>query len=95
MATANGYRHDDSARLDLARRADAVYEKCVKPNVTPADEGKFVAIDVDSGAYEFGDDELTVIDRLEERHPRASMWLTRVGSRYAYRLGWGGPMHAA
>lgn len=78
----------DAASLEeFGRRADAVYDKYVKPNVTAAQEGKFVALDVDTGAYEIDDDELTAMDRLEARQPGAAVWLTRVGSRYAHRLG--------
>jgi len=78
------------SREEFGRRADEVYGRYVKPTVTLADEGKFVALDVDTGAYEIDDDELSAIDRLEDRQPRAAVWLTRVGSRYALRLGWRG-----
>ena len=81
---------DAVSREEFGRRADEVYDRYVKPTVTPADEGKFVALDVDTGAYEIDDDELSAIDRLEDRQPRAAVWLTRVGSRYAHRLGWRG-----
>ena len=80
---------DAASREEFGRRADAVYDRCVKPNVTPADEGKFVAIDVDTGLYEVDDDELVALDRLQVRRPDASVWLARVGSRYAHRLGSG------
>ena len=74
---------------DFARRGDALYERAVKPNVTVADEGKFVAVDVDSGSYEVDVDELAAVDRLLARRPDAALWLTRVGSRYAHRFGLG------
>lgn len=79
---------DDSERLDeFGRRADAVFERRVKPNLGPADEGKFVALDVSTGNYEIDADELTAEDRLLELNPSAAVWLTRVGSRAAHRLG--------
>jgi hypothetical protein len=34
---------DHVTREELARRADAAYEKYVQPNLTLAEEGKFVA----------------------------------------------------
>ena len=83
--------HDKVSREEFGRRADAAYAKYVEPNLTPADNGKLVALDVDSGAYEIGDDDkLDVIHRLRDRCPDAAAWLFRVGSRYVDRLGWGG-----
>jgi len=72
---------------EFARRGDAVYESAVRPHLTPADKGKFAAIDIDSGAYELGDDELAVCERLRERTPKAQIWLVRVGSRYVHHFG--------
>lgn len=78
----------EAAKLEgFGRRADAVYDKYVKPQVSPADEGKFVALDVDTGKYQIDADELAAEDRLLEQLPGASVWLTRVGSRAAHRLG--------
>lgn len=85
MSRARGI--DDGSREEFARRAGAAYDTHVKPNVRAADEGKFVALDVDTGAYEIDGDELSAMNRLEQHHPQAAVWLTRVGSRYAYRLG--------
>src|SRR5581483_11348521 len=72
---------------ELGRRADAAYERYVKPNISPADTGKFVALDVDTGEFEIDGDELAAEDRLLAQHPGATVWLTRVGSRTAHRLG--------
>jgi hypothetical protein len=71
----------------FAARGDAIYEQEVEPQLTAEDMGKFVAIDVESGAYEIGPDELTASDRLLARHPDAQVWLRRAGSRYAHRFG--------
>lgn len=93
---ANGPGHSDAGnREEFGRRADAAYDEYVKPNVTPADEGKFVAIDVDTGIYEIDSDELTAAHRLRARRPGASIWFTRVGSRYAHRFGWRGAFNPA
>ena len=53
----------------------------------PEDDGKLVAIDIESGAYEVDEDELTAFDRLRARVPQAQIWLVRVGSRYVHRFG--------
>jgi hypothetical protein len=45
-----------------------VYASEVKPRLSPEDEGKIVAVDVDTGLYEIGSDELEVCDRLRNRY---------------------------
>jgi hypothetical protein len=72
---------------EFARRGDEVYARDVRPLVEPRENGKFVAIDVESGAFEADADELAAVDRLLARRPGAPVWLTRVGSRYAHRFG--------
>jgi len=42
---------------EFARLGDEVFESQVRPRLKPEDDGKFVAIDVESGAYELNADE--------------------------------------
>jgi hypothetical protein len=72
---------------EFARRGDEVYERQVRPLLTADDEGRFAAIDIDSGEYELGDEELEVCDRLRARLPEAQIWLVKVGSRFVHRFG--------
>ena len=71
----------------FARRGDAMYEKKVRPNLKTGDEGKFAAIDIDSGAYEVDADEMRAGDRLRRRLPEAQIWIVRVGSPHVHRFG--------
>lgn len=88
MTKADSSRPEDAKSLgEFGRRADATYDAYVKPNVSPDDVGKFVALDVETGQYEIDADELAAEDRLLELVPSASVWLARVGSRTAHRLG--------
>jgi hypothetical protein len=65
---------------EIAQRGDALYEQRVRPNIDEEKgHGSFVAIDVKSEDWEQGDDELEALDRLEERHPDAEVWLTASG----------------
>ena len=75
------------SKEEFARRGDAIYERDIRPHVEAGNTGKFVAIDLNTGAYEIDADELVASDRLCVRHPDAQVWLTRVGSRYARRFG--------
>jgi hypothetical protein len=72
---------------EFARRGDEVYETRVRPHLKTEDEGKFAAIDIESGAYEIDADELEACDKLSARVPEAQIWLMRVGSRYLHRFG--------
>jgi hypothetical protein len=53
------------SKEEFARRGDAIYEKDILPHLKPDDEGKFVAIDIESGAYEMDRDELAACDKAE------------------------------
>jgi hypothetical protein len=72
---------------EFARRGDEAYESKVRPLIGAKDEGQFVAIDIETGAYEIDADELTASDRLLARLPDAQVWLRRIGSRYVRRFG--------
>ena len=68
---------------EFARRGDRIYEQDIHPHLTPEDEGKFVLIDIETGAYEIDEDELAASDRLLARFPTAQVWMARVGLRAA------------
>jgi hypothetical protein len=72
---------------EFAQRGDAIYENDVRPHLTTDDEGRFVAIDIESGTHEIDADELAAGDRLRARVPDAQIWIVRVGSRYVHRFG--------
>ena len=75
------------SKEEFAQRGDEIYERTVRPRLKPEDDGKFVVIDIETGAYEIDADELAASDRLLASHPNAQMWLRRVGSRYVRRFG--------
>ncbi len=75
------YTHDEIARL-----GNAMYDREVAPRTTAQDASRFVAIDVDSGAFEIDADELSAARRLRAGHPDAQIWLRRVGVPYLHRF---------
>ena len=75
------------SKEEFARRGDAIYERELRPILENGNEGKFVVIDIETGAYEIDADELAASDRLLARVPNAQIWLRRIGSRYAHRFG--------
>ncbi len=70
-----------------ARLGQQVFELQVKPRLSPADDGKFVALDMDTGDYVVDADDYTATSKLRSRSPRARIWLARAGQPTAYRMG--------
>jgi hypothetical protein len=85
MPTATPRRSPD----ELARLGGELYDRRVRPSLQPADDGKFVAIDVGTGDYELDEDDHTAVSRLLARSPGAELWLTRAAEATAYRVGRG------
>jgi hypothetical protein len=79
---------------EIARRAKDLYERRVrrKAEAEGANEGRFLALDVESGDYEIADDALGASAGLRRRRPDATVYLMRVGRpgdrpRAGFRLG--------
>jgi hypothetical protein len=75
------------SKEEFARCGDAIYEKEVRPQLKASDEGKFAAIDIDSGEFAIDADELRAGNKLRKRLPEAQIWIVRVGSRSVHRIG--------
>lgn len=86
-------RRPRHSKEEFARRGDEIYARDIGPRVEPGDDGKFVAIDIETGAWEMDADALAACERLAARVPDAQTWLARVGYPYAHRLG--GPRRRA
>lgn len=83
------------SKEEFANRGDAIYEKDVRPQIKADDEGKFAAIDIETGMYEVDVDELAAGDRLRARLPDAQIWMVRVvcAMSIASAVGTGGGSH--
>ena len=78
------------SKEEFARRGEEIYQREIQPRIQTGNKGRFVAIDIESGAFEVDADELKASDRLLARVPQAQIWLRRVDSRYARRFGHAG-----
>ena len=58
---------------EFARRGDQVYETQVRPHLKAEDQGKFAAVNIETGAYEVDVDELAACDKLTARLPEAQI----------------------
>ncbi len=59
------------SKEEFARRGQALYAECVRPQVERGNSGRIVAIDIETGEFEVGDDALTASGRLLTRCPNA------------------------
>jgi hypothetical protein len=76
-----------ATREEIARRANVLYQEQIRAQVEPEQLGKFLALDITTGAYEIDSDELRALDRARTKNPNAVLYLLRVGRATTYRLG--------
>ncbi len=72
------------SKEEFARRGDVIYERDIRPFVEAGNKGKFIAIDIETGAYEIDDDELAASDRLLARVPPAAVHASAVSSSHSF-----------
>jgi len=75
------------SKEEFALRGQEIYERDIRPHLDPADEGRFVAIDIETAMHEVDPDDYTATERLLARKADAQIWLVRVGHRATYRMG--------
>lgn len=72
---------------EVVLRGEALYEEQIRSGIDAADHGKFLVVDVETGAYEVDRNELVAFKRARARNPDAVLYMLRIGHRTAYRLG--------
>jgi hypothetical protein len=75
------------SKEEHARRGTEIYDRQVRPQVEAGNQGKIVAIDVETGAFEVAEKTLTASERLLARYPDAQIWCIRIGHRAVHRFG--------
>jgi hypothetical protein len=75
------------SKEEHARRGEEIYQQQVRAQVEAGNQGKIVAIDADTAAFEVGEDVVTASERLLARYPDAQIWCVRIGQRAVYRFG--------
>ncbi|MBA2343543.1 MAG: hypothetical protein H0V83_00410 [Rubrobacter sp.] len=82
----SGRLHDKD---EIARRGKDLYERRIRKEVEAdgANEGRFVAVDVESSDHEIADNALEAGAGLRRRRPDAVVYLVRAGRPSAFRLG--------
>lgn len=75
------------SKEEIARRGQELYESEIRQQVEADNEGKIVAIDIETGTFEVADRVLPATQRLFERYPDAQPWIIRIGHDTVYHLG--------
>ena len=71
--------------IDIAAVGRAMYEE-IRGELEATQKGKVVVIDVKSGDYEIGDNDLDATLRMFERRPNALTWGERIGYPAMYTI---------
>jgi hypothetical protein len=77
-------RHSKEA---LAQRGQELYESGIRQQVEAGNDGKIVAIDIETGDFEIDETVMGATDRLFERQPDAQPWTLRIGHNAVYHFG--------
>lgn len=72
------------SRDEIGRRGAEIYQSKLRQALEPSCLGQFVAIDVESGAYEVADEADEASRRLWARSPEAQILIERVGHKAAF-----------
>ena len=87
--------HPHFSAQEIAARAQDIYERQVRALVdVPANKGKFLVLDIESGEYELDADRIAASNRAAAKHPGGALFAMRVGyptlGRIGIRAGSGG-----
>jgi hypothetical protein len=72
---------------EIDRRAQELYENRIRTVVEPGNRGRYIAIDVESGDYEVGDERLAIAKSHRIRQPGATIGMLRIGYPAVGRMG--------
>jgi hypothetical protein len=75
------------SKEELAQRGQAHYESGIQQQVEAGNEGKIVAIDIETGDFEVAETIVLATNPLFDRHPDAQPWVIRIGHRAVYHFG--------
>lgn len=75
------------SKEEIARRGQDLYESGIRQQVEAGNEGKIVAIDIETGNFEVAGTVIGATNRLFERNPDAQPWGIRIGHRVVYHFG--------
>jgi hypothetical protein len=75
------------SKEEMAQRGQQLYELGIRQQVEAENEGKVVAVDIETGAFEVDEDVLPATNRLFALYPDAQPWVIRIGHRAVDHFG--------
>ena len=75
------------SKEELAQRGQELYESGIQQQVESGNNGKIVAIDIETGVFEVDENLVTATSRLFEQYPDAQPWVIRIGHRAVDHFG--------
>lgn len=63
----------------IAQRGRAVYEQRLRTLLEPAQHGRYLVLNVETGEYEVGDDAMTPSETMRQRFPGTLFYAMRIG----------------
>lgn len=80
--------HPTLTAEEITQRGEEIYERDLRATLeTEENRGKFLIIDIKTGAYEIDKEDLAATERLLACHPHAITYGLRIGYDAAYELG--------
>lgn len=75
------------SKEEIAQRGQELYESGIRQQVEAGNEGKIIAIDIETGNFEVDETVVAATNRLFERTPDAQPFGIRIGHRAVYHFG--------
>jgi len=72
---------------EVREAGEEIYRRQLQEQLEPAENGRFLVIDIESGEFEVDDTDLAATKRMLQRRPDAVLYGMRIGDGAAYRLG--------
>ena len=79
---------DEAERDHVVAKGQEILHQLTAAGFRPEDDGKFIAIDIDSSDFETDANDFQATERLIRRRPNVRMFLARVGRKAAYQFGY-------
>ena len=76
---------------EVARKGRELFEREVRPRVETGNRGKIVMIDIETGTWELGDDDIALSRAMLAKRPGAALYAVRIGYPGVVKIGgsWG------
>jgi hypothetical protein len=84
-------RQPKYSKEEFAQRGNEIYETHIRSQVEAENQGKVIAIDIETAAYEIAEDSLTAAKQLLKRYPNAQIYGLRIGHRGIHSFGFHAP----